>query len=47
MPGTINKTNSLLNACQIIKMGGFKLLVAVLTAKTGTPFLTVYIKIVS
>lgn len=43
MPGVINKTNTIKNVSQILRMGGFKLLFAVLTAKNGTPFLTVYI----
>ena len=42
MPGVINKTNTIKNAAQIVKMGGFRLFFAVLTAKSGTPFLTVY-----
>jgi len=47
MPGVINKTNTIKNAKQIVKMGGWKLFFAVLVAKPGTPFLTVYIKTTS
>jgi len=45
MPGVINKWNTLRNAKQIVKMGGFRLLLAVLIAKPGTPFLTVFISV--
>lgn len=42
MPGTITKLNVLKNFRQLVKMGGMELIFAVILAKKGTPFLTVY-----
>jgi hypothetical protein len=41
MPGTINKIHAITCFSAIVNLGGLPLVMAVLTAKTGTPFLTV------
>ena len=41
MPGTINKIHAITCFRSIVNLGGFPLVVAVLLAKPGTPFLTV------
>lgn len=42
MPGVVTKKAILTNGVQMYRMGGFRLLWGVLRAKTGTPFLTVW-----
>jgi len=45
MPGTITKINIIRNFRQIVKMGGLELVVAVVRAKPGVPFLTVFFEV--
>lgn len=45
MPGVIRKRHSITHGRQLFRLGGFRLIVAVLCAKPGTPFLTVYAKV--
>ena len=44
MPGRINKIHAITQFRTIVKIGGLRLVVAVLLAKPGTPFLTVLAK---
>ncbi len=41
MPGTITKRVLFTHTCQLYRMGGLRLIVAVMTARRGVPFLTV------
>ena len=46
MPGVVTKKALVTNLPAIMKLGGCKLVLAMLFAKSGTPFLTVYVKVV-
>jgi hypothetical protein len=45
MPGVVTKKAVLMNGRQLYRMGGWRLLGAVLMARKGTPFLTVWAKV--
>jgi hypothetical protein len=45
MPGVVTKRAVVTNLRQLYRMGGVKLIVAVLRAPQGTPFLTVWMKV--
>jgi hypothetical protein len=45
MPGVITKMSVLRAPVALYRLGGLRLIVAVLTARTGTPFLTVWIRL--
>lgn len=42
MPGRISKRHVFTHGWELYRVGGLRLIVAVLQAKTGTPFLTVF-----
>ncbi len=42
MPGRIQKRHVVTNFPELYKLGGWRLIVAVLRAKSETPFLTVF-----
>ena len=44
MPGVITKTTILRAPVALYRLGGLRLIVAVIRAKSGTPFLTVCIE---
>ena len=46
MPGVVTKKAIVTNGYQLYRLGGLRLIVAVLLAKPGTPFLTVYAKFI-
>lgn len=45
MPGVVTKKSVFVHPILLYRLGGAKLIAAVLKAKSGTPFLTVYISI--
>jgi hypothetical protein len=45
MPGVITKMTVLRAPVALYRLGGLRLIVAVLTAETGTPFLTVWMRV--
>ena len=45
MPGVVTKTAVFTNFGSLYRIGGMKLVFAVLIAKPGTPFLTVFTRV--
>jgi len=46
MPGVVTKMTVFTHRREILALGGWRLIVAVLLAKPGTPFLTVFTRVV-
>lgn len=44
MPGVVTKLAVVTNPRELYRLGGLRLIVAVLMAKPGTPFLTVWME---
>jgi len=42
MPGRINKRHAITHCRELFRIGGLRLIVAVMLAKPGTPFLTIF-----